>query len=106
MQVRPFPGPLTDTELELRKAAFKRLAFSAFPARRRVFRGDILEEIPDQTRHRRVSFDRYFTDLFDELIIERERDVHVHIISETLISCKGQGPDRVHDADCAEKRAL
>jgi len=36
----------------------------------------------------RIPLDRQFADLFDQLVIERERDIHEPIIRETLITCK------------------
>lgn len=90
LQNPAFPSTLADFETELLEAAFQGLLFAALPAGDGIGRRERLQMVPDQSGQRGIPIDSNFPDPFNQIVIERKRHVHVHIIRETLDPCKGR----------------
>src|SRR5271169_6089626 len=94
IQVRPLPVSLAHPELELLEAALQSLLLATFPSVSGILGGKVFQVLADKPRQSSVPLDGDFPDLLHEIILESERDVHIHIIRESRKLCKCYGPLR------------
>jgi hypothetical protein len=88
MQVRPTPVAFADVELRALEGVLKSLALATLFAGGSVFSSDLLEVVTDHAGEGGIAVDGDFAKLFDELLVERESDIHAPIIRENLKLCK------------------
>src|SRR5439155_10859535 len=87
IKIFAFPGPGPKFAMELFERAPERLDFAPLAARGCILGGHLFEVIANQAGQSRISIDRKLSQLFDYFLVERKRNIHVHIIRETLITC-------------------
>src|SRR5262249_32320028 len=88
IQVGPFPGSLADPEPELLKAALQGLAFPPLPPSCSLVSRKLLQILANHASQGRIPLDSDLPHLLDEIVVDRESDIHIPIIRETHNSCK------------------
>src|SRR5713101_1026711 len=88
MEIFALPGPIPNSVLELFEAALERFAFAALSACRSLLPCEFVQVFSNEPCQSRVAVYGNLTDPFHQLLGQRECDVHVPIIRETLIPCK------------------
>src|SRR5437870_3713743 len=87
MEVFALPGPISNSELKLLEAALQGLPFPALPACRGFLPCEFVQILANKASQRRVAIYRNFANAFHQLFWQRQRDIHVPIIRDSLILC-------------------
>src|SRR5689334_7307793 len=98
MQVLSFPCPLANVEPEPLEASLQCLALPASPAGCGVLGRKFFQVLANQARQGGIPLDRNLPHLLDEFIVQRECQVHIPIIRETLNPWKSCDPPYSADA--------
>src|SRR5207244_249242 len=78
-------GPISNSELKLLEAALQGLPFPALPACRGFLPCEFVQILANKASQRRVAIYRNFANAFHQLFWQRQRDIHVPIIRDSLI---------------------
>src|SRR5215475_9647647 len=85
IKVFALPCALAHVDLDFFKAASQDCQWLACFARRGILRCKLLQILANQSGESGVAIDGDFSHLLYEFVVEGERDVHIHIIRETVI---------------------
>ena len=87
MEVFALPGPISNSELKLLEAALQGLPFPALPAYRCLLPCELAQILANKASQRGVTVHGTFANAFHQLFWQRQRDIHVPIIRDSLILC-------------------
>jgi len=85
MKISARPGSLSHIELELLKCAIQCFAFPPLASGSRIFGGQLLQIRSHQPCQSSLPLNGNFANLFNEIIIKREGDVHTPIIRKAQV---------------------
>ena len=88
LQNPAFPSTLADFETELLEAAFQGLLFTALPAGHGIGRRQAPQMLLYQSSQRGIPIDSNLPDLVYEIVVERNRYLHIHMIGESRIRAR------------------
>src|SRR5437879_4427216 len=95
IKVFTLPSPFSKPAAVLLETAFERFQLPTLPTGCGIFRRQLLQVVADESRQSGSAIDRKFAQFFDEFVIERKSDIHVHIIRDSLNPCNKNRGDVV-----------